>query len=406
MKESKKVYELAVKYFHKGDLEKALEYLEKAIAIDMKNSAALNLKGMIFYIKGDGKKAETTWRINIDFNDDEIAKSYIKSYQKDLRNQNKYNEALEKIKAVKIAEAVECLEFLTASDYNSINVGNALTYCYIKQRKFSLAKHNVLKVLDKDCKNKIAKDNLEIIYKETGEKKPPNNKKLIAIVTCITIGVAGSFMFLNKSSSLENDKLANVSTEKNDENVVDKNNSDKNSTETVDKKELNVNELQKTVDKNDYMGISELIKGISGESLTADEKVLFDKANEIMKLDGVNYLYEKAVDEFKTKNFGEAIDIFLKSYEYAKGIYLEEHVNYMMAVSYENLSDIENALKYYEIYANKDYKKDEGGYIEEVLYKLATLSKGEKSVEFAKRLKNEFKDSMYNNQNIDKILNQ
>lgn len=401
MKESKKAYEVAVKYFHKGDLDKSLDYLEKAISINMKNSAALNLKGMIFYIRGEGKKAETTWRINIDFNDDDIAKSYIKSYKKDLENQDKYIQALKKIKEVKIKEAIESLEFLTVSDYNVINVRNALSYCYIKQRDFNSAKNNILKVLEKDYKNKIAKENLQSIEKEIGVKKSFDNKKLIAIATCATICIGGSFIFLNKSNSLESDKSVASKVEKEDSNIVDKNNAI-----SVDKKTLDVNKLQKAVDKNDYLGISDLIQGIDINSLSNDEKVLYEKANEIMSLDGVNYLYEKAVDEFKNKNFGQAIDIFLSSYEYAKGIYLEEHINYMMAVSYEKISDMENALKYYEIYANKDYKEDEGGYIEEVLYKLATLSDKEKAVNFAKRIKNEFKSSMYNNQNIDKILEQ
>ncbi len=86
-------------------------------------------------------------------------------------------------------------------------------------------------------------------------------------------------------------------------------------------------------------------------------------------------------------------------------MYLNEHILFMMASSYEGLEDIENANKYYEIYVDK-YEKN-GSYIEQCLYSLAINNEGidkEKSKKYAKILTNRFSKSEYNNSRIKAIL--
>lgn len=414
MKESKKVYEKAVKYFHNGDLEKALKVLEEAIAINMKNSAALNLKGMIFYLIGRGKDAEATWQINVDFNDDDIAKSYIKAYKEDILNENekKYRTALIKIKEVKIREAVKLLKEASVSDFNIINVRNALSYCYIKQRNFTMARENIEKVLEMDSKNKVAKENLEIVNKQGEyyrvEKKPLNKKKII-IGSATVVGIIMGGVLINSIGIIDGN------SKKTTETVVDKKEDKKQEVvkkeevkkEEVEKKVFDIDELKIAISDKEYEDIEKLILLAEKENLSKEEKAVYEEAKTLISSNGAEYFYHKGVKQFKSKNFGEAKERFLKAYDYSEENYLKKHITYMLAVSCEKLKDNENAIKYYEAYS-KENNNEEEGYLEEVLYKLATLNESrdkEESKKFARRLRDQFDDSIYNNEKIESILN-
>lgn len=409
MKESKKVYEKAVKYFHNGDLEKALKVLEQAIAINMKNSAALNLKGMIFYLIGRGKDAEATWQINVDFNDDDIAKSYIKAYKEDILNENekKYRTALIKIKEVKIREAVKLLKEASVSDFNIINVRNALSYCYIKQRNFTMARENIEKVLEMDSKNKVAKENLEIVNKQGEyyrvEKKPLNKKKII-IGSATVVGIIMGGVLINSIGIIDGN------SKKTTETVVDKKEDKKQEVvkkEEVEKKVFDIDELKIAIRDKAYEDVEKLILLAEKENLSKEEKEVYEEAKTLISSNGAEYFYHKGIKQFKSKNFGEAKERFLKAYDYSEENYLKKHITYMLAVSCEKLKDNENAIKYYEAYS-KENNNEEEGYLEEVLYKLATLNESrdkEESKKFARRLRDQFDDSIYNNEKIESILN-
>ncbi len=69
-KNNNKLYSKAIKYYEEGKLEKALLQCEEAISLNLRNSAALNLKGLLLYLKGNLDEAVATWKINWDFNDD------------------------------------------------------------------------------------------------------------------------------------------------------------------------------------------------------------------------------------------------------------------------------------------------------------------------------------------------
>ena len=71
-KNKNKLYSKAIKYYEEGKIEKALLKCEEAISLNLRNSAALNLKGLLLYLKGNLDEAVATWKINSDFNDDEI----------------------------------------------------------------------------------------------------------------------------------------------------------------------------------------------------------------------------------------------------------------------------------------------------------------------------------------------
>ncbi|MGL4741473.1 MAG: tetratricopeptide repeat protein [Sarcina sp.] len=414
MKTTREYYNLGVKYFHKGNLEKAVANLDIAISHDLKNSAALNLRGMIFYIKGQGEKAVHSWKINIDFNDDEIAKNYIKAYKEDSVNEERYLNALKEIKRNKIKEAIELLEVCTSSDFNVINVRNALSYCYARNGQFEKARDNALMVLDKDSNDALAKENLQVCNEKLGVSSFSIGKKQIIAVVALLVVISAGFFVVNKGERVK-DKSENTAT------IVDTNESDKSNVNSKPKEEkenkenIDINnkfdakKLNIAIENKNYSDIHSFIANINYNNLAAEDKVAYDEANEIMGRDGLKYFYDQAAKLVKTESFGKAKDMLLKAYAYSKDTYLEEHTKYMLAMCYERLNDTDNAIKYYEDYIKGDYDKEseQGGYMDVALYKLALLNEKnniEESKKYASRLVKEYKSSIYNNTNISKIL--
>ncbi|MGL5823048.1 MAG: tetratricopeptide repeat protein [Sarcina sp.] len=413
MKTTREYYNLGVKYFHKGNLEKAIANLDIAISHDLKNSAALNLRGMIFYIRGQGEKAVHSWKINIDFNDDEIAKNYIKAYKEDSINEERYINALKELKKKNTNEAIKLLELCTSSDFNIINVRNALSYCYAKNGEFEKARDNALMALDKDSNDTLAKENLQVCNEKLGVSSFTIGKKQILAVVALVVVISGGFFVVNKGEKRPDtsENIATIGTNQNsNSNEEGKPKGDKEDTENteIDNK-FDIEKLKVAMQNKNYSDIHNVLKNIKYENLTVEERLAYDEVNEFMKIDGLKYFYDKAAALVKTDSFGNAKDMLLKAYEYSEDTYLEEHTKYMLAICYERLEDTTNAIKYYEEYVKETYDKEsgQGGYMDVALYKLALLNEKnnvEKSKEYANRLVKEYKNSIYNNSNIYKIL--
>ena len=90
-KNNNKLYSKAIKYYEEGKLEKALLQFEEAISLNLRNSAALNLKGLLLYLIGNLDEAVATWKINWDFNDDKIAKNNIQDSKADYNRVKLFN---------------------------------------------------------------------------------------------------------------------------------------------------------------------------------------------------------------------------------------------------------------------------------------------------------------------------
>ena len=421
MKESRKFYNRGVKNFHKGNLEKAIANLDIAISYDMKNSAALNLRGMIYYLKGQGQKAITSWKINIDFNSDEIARGYIDAYvNEDGINEYRYKQALEMIEKIEIKSAIESLEAASGSDYNIINVRNALAYCYIKKRNFDLAKNQIELVLDKDRNNAVAKGNLETIKKETGSLN--FNKQKIMIVMSVVVVLIGG-VSLMKNSELGNKNLATIPKEDVQDEVVDETEDKK--VDKIDKEskedELaedkdtesdnivvgSVKELKNAISNSDFKWIDKNLVGIEKEDLSKEDGKVLKEAKIFMSTKGIDEMYSKGKTSIKAKAFESGKETLLMAKKYSKESYLDQHITYMLAGAFEGLEDNKNANLYYEEYISSEYKGEDKTYTEEVLYKLAILNKENdkaKSKKYASKLANNFNDSMYNNDKIKDIL--
>ena len=74
MNKTRKYYNKAIECYQKGYIKKALEFCEISISCDIKNKAAIDLKGILYYLKGDIAGAKALWRLSDRENNDSVAK--------------------------------------------------------------------------------------------------------------------------------------------------------------------------------------------------------------------------------------------------------------------------------------------------------------------------------------------
>lgn len=418
MKDTKKIYDKAITYFQQGKINKAMDNVELAISMDMKNSPALNLKAMLLYLKGDIEGAETAWKINKDFNDDTLAKSYLKDLEEDRARLVFYDQALNFMKEMKIDAALELLDKCRESDFNAINVYNALSFCYIKKGGYERANAYIDKVFSIDAENPIAKDNIKILREFGVAKKSGSKLKPIITSVMVMVLLSGGFLvykykivnsnMVNKNSNvaLENKEMSPSVAEKNTEKEVVKEEVKENEEPKEEKKVLfNEKELQQLINANDFDGVYNILKQNDKNKLDLNEKAIYEKGEQFIKARGVEVFYSKGSEYFTNKDFENANSQFLKAYDYVDNGYLRPHIIYFIGLSYEKKADNDNALKYYEQYVNENKN---GDYTEEVLYKLANIYYNvnkEKAKTYAVKLNEEYTDSIYNNSTIRHIIN-
>lgn len=413
MRKSKFYYKKGLKYFNKGELEKAIASLDIAISHDMKNSKALNLRGVIYNIKGQDQKALTSWNININFNNDEIARKYIENYEFDKINILRYEKALKYINKLEMKQAIKILEDATASEYNILNVRNTLSSCYINQLNFELAKKNSEIVLHKDRNNIEAKKNILKIKKELKS----NNKSIKTYSRTISLGLilfSGIIFLVLSNPSEGKNKIVKEEIKKVDE-IIEKvesnldesiSNVENNSDSKISSKiSFTVNEMSEFLDDENYKAVDKILKNFNLAELTQQEKEIVNSSYNIMKSKGIEYFYQDGRNELKKNNFANAKDLFIKALEYSQGTYLDKHIIYFTGVCFEKLEEENKAVEYYERYAI-EYSND-SSYMEEVLYKLSVLNMDkdkEKSEKYASILSKNYIDSIYNNEIIKNIL--
>jgi tetratricopeptide (TPR) repeat protein len=162
--------------------------------------------------------------------------------------------------------------------------------------------------------------------------------------------------------------------------------------------------FNESIKSNNMEQINEYVNKWQNADLTMNQKLLVVKGQEIIKSDGVQYFYEKGTSYIRDKNYIEAQKYLLYALPYSKDNYLQEHIIYMLAVSYKASSDFENALKYYEM-SLKQFPS--GAYAQEVLYNLILIYKDvdkTKAKTYAQMLTKQFPKSQYNNTIVKNIL--
>ena len=189
MDKSGKIYVKAMNKYNDGYIEKALTLCEKSISLNNANAAALNLKGILYYIKGDLERAKQAWNINYKRNNDKVSKKYLNDSVRDKERLHLYVNALELIKQLNISGALKLLEQCTLSHFNFINVNNYISICYIKKGEYDKALDYINEVTRVDKKNTQAKINKNTLIEYGNLKREKNYKKICIVATCIVLTV-------------------------------------------------------------------------------------------------------------------------------------------------------------------------------------------------------------------------
>ncbi len=187
MEKTKKYYAKAMEYYCDGYIEKALEYCEKSLAISRDYSPALNLKGLIQYVRGNLEEAQVTWRINCKLNEDGISKKYLDDSKKDREMLELFTKGVGYYKEIKIHQALEVFKECEKSHFNVLNLWNYIAYCYVKLGEYDKCNHYINEILKIDKVNSMALATKKTLMDIGVIKKEVNTRKIYA--GCIIAGL-------------------------------------------------------------------------------------------------------------------------------------------------------------------------------------------------------------------------
>lgn len=383
---NKKEYKKALNLYNNGYIDKAIEICEIGISRSLEDSNLLNLKGLILYLKGELEEAISLWKINKYHNDDEIAKAYLKDIEIDFNRRELFKESEELIRNLNIDEALQILMICKESDYNSINVNNALAICYMRKGEYVECQKCIDKVFSVDKYNIEAKS----IKKEIDEILNIKSNSSVVIKSIIITGI---ICIIITSGILIKGKLQNGFKDDAENNfeVVNKS-GEVDASESIDVSNLDTN--------------SESINTSTKESSNDIDKKEDSNLNEhILNEDEIRENYMKATDSFDEEKYNDTKVILESTIIYAENSHLNDDIMFLLASTYEKLGDNNEAIKNFEKYISS---YENGNYIEESYYKIALLYRDlnkDKSKYYAKELISKYSNSIYNNTNIIDILN-
>lgn len=407
----KKYYQQSIKYFNEGELQKSLKICEKGIADDLKNASLLNLKGLLLYLKGDLKGSVATWKINADYNDDSIAKTYIEDAKADREKLKFIDEGEALLVNLHVDKALEKFNLCSKSDFNSIKVNTDIALCYIKKGEYENAGAYITKVLQIDKYNQKAIQIANDIenYGSIKLEAKKNDKKisryiLIAVILLIVAGALFTFKLRQNSDNAELSQIPET-INNSESTITETATSEPEASKTETKPEVTIQDVQSSVAAGNYEDAYAKIKSINKNNLNDNDKNVYSEVVKVIEDKGVTFFYNQGMTYYKNQQYEKAKDYFSKAYEYGEKNYLYPDIIFFNGAIDDKTKNNNGAIKFYENYYN-NYKT--GGYFEETLYNLAILYKGidkDKSNKYAAELKYDHSSSMYNNEKISDIVN-
>lgn len=416
MKKQNKQYYKATKYFQEGKIDKAIKACDQEISNNLKNSAMLNLKGLLLYLKGDLKGAITTWKINSDYNDDTTAKNYLVDSKDDKEKVKLFNQGQAFLEQLKIEEALRLFNRCAKSDFNKLNVSISIAKCYIKKGMYDNAVVYLTKAFEIDRNNKTALVLAKQLKDVMGIKLEINNRRrptlrYIILTFMILILCSGSIALYNNINKKDNksNKVEDKKEEVKETNEISKKDVIESEQSGENKEEVLVdsNEIRGYIENKQYMELYNAIFEVDINKLTGEEKAICLEGKQVLSSnEALNYFYEQGNVKYKSEDYSGCIDYYMPIYTYGKENYLYEHALFFLGVCNEKNRNIDSAKRYYEEYYNN---YPEGSYAEEVLSILISIYKSrdlDKCKYYIQELQSRYPNSKYNNSSITDLLGQ
>ncbi|EHK2362382.1 MAG: tetratricopeptide repeat protein [Clostridium perfringens] len=462
----------ALAQYENGNYEEALDICEKVLDKDYNNEEALTLESRALEKLNRISDAIVSWKINAEYNNNEEARTKLDKFnnldEKKLAMSTIFSETMkDEIKARLQEEAqkeyakqlekrdseIKPLPKDTEKEKENKKVEQAPVIKINKEKPREDVKIDDIKPLDHKVKEtsktesnrldnvtKVDFHKKDEIKKSKDKPKDDNEPKVISTpnfkneksnakksnkkkpVKYIAVAVSGAIVLLLAYGVTKNIKTTDASknqitaSEEANNNANKTENSTDNKTNEDSKKEtetktITADELNKAISNNDINSLYTLLTSTPKDKVPQDALDAYNKAENLMKTDGVKDLYLKGSDLFKEKKYEDALKDFEKAYAFSSDSYLRPHLIYFMGTSYENLDKNTEAIKYFQEYL-KDYKAkpdaEDFMYTPQCLYNLAILYNKEgnsaESKKYAQEIENDYPNTMFYNDVTKKII--
>ena len=387
------------------DLTGAIECLKKSLKFNKRNTRARNLLGLVYYEMGETVQALSEWVISKNFRGKKnLADDYLREIQEnparlDMVNQTikKYNQALTYVQQNSEDLAVIQLKKVLSMNPKLIKGYQLLALLQIKNEEYDKARKSLKKSLAIDANNtismrymneidqilsggredkshKISEDsiayNSDVIIPSKPYKEYPMGRTIINILVGVVIGAALLGLLIiparEKMISANNNKTeleySSQLSSKNEEisNL-------QNQLETLQQeRDQAVSELENYtgdtgliatyehlfsaarafyIDEDDVTAAEELAK--IDETVITEETVkgIYDAIKTETNARAANELYTEGRNAYNRRNYEEAIDAFLRSYNLDT---TNVDTIFYLARAYQQSGDEENATIYYQ----------------------------------------------------------
>lgn len=371
-------YNRALECIDKNNISGAKENLEKATEIYLKDTDILNLLGICEYYFCDFNMANYYWNKSIRINNERnIAIDYIDKLKTDEFKSfmNRYNEGLDYLNGEKYEDAIEIFNGLLKYENKFIEIYEIMIVAYLEsgdtinaQRYIELLSKidtgnksiEIYKCKLLEIKNKFKPIEKEVKIRKSSEKNHKIGNTSVFLIMALLLGL--NVVTYTNLQKIKNENL----------NIKQK----------LEKSRIEYAELEKENNKFIEENSQNKYKNVILEEQKNAEKYYFNEE------------YKKSIKEFK-KILKNTSDNATKA-----------DAIYFIAASETKLGNINEAKKYYKIYVNS---YENGTAYDEVLYNYALILNNdnelEKAKEIAMKLRNNYKNSEYNNSKIDSILN-
>lgn len=431
---NEKLWNKALTHYQKAEYDEALKICKKLLYKTPHDLLPLNMVGYIMFLNGDLESAKYYWNESIKNGCTESGR-HINNINEYERLNSLFIDSLQDIKSHKITAAIDKLLLCSENEFNKISVGELLEQCLLSSKGIKINRQHIDALLNKHTSQysiqKINNTNMaSIIYKVYRQHiKPidisPNFIKLSVIaassvVICILFynvfnNIEFTALAAKEGTTIEED-LTNPIITTNNKGTISEGSlptvSDENTklpealSETI--KEFTIDSLNTDIDnaitsKNADI-VYLILNSFSKDELPADKLSSYEKGERYLKEQGIDYFYKIGYKNFNNKDFESAISYFNKAFTYCDGHYLEPHIIYFLGLSYEVTKEYSEAIKYFEIYANKF---NNGDYSAECIYKLVTLYKDidtESAKKYANIIESNYSNSIYYNKVVKNIL--